>query len=280
VTRVGDARGDYDEDDLSVGQRVAVFGEFVNPAVDNSDPFGPDVALLLDATDGHAQMMETELLGEVIQIVPGQIKIALREIDRLGVAMFDFSGTGRTPLLDADPANYEIATATLPLTAVEHGRPVRVIGFVSPFGTAPPDFVGRTLIGPRDLPAALGVGWKEDGTSAPFSVMSATSLTIDLANPAIGERHHMLLGHEVVDLFDLPFSPGIEQSGPPRVYGITEPGHVELFASFSEFVDALARRLGGGDRAVHFAAYGRYTEIGNRLAANKIVVHLHPAGSP
>ena len=280
VTRVGDPRAIYDEDDLSVGQHVAIFGELVNPAVDNSDPFGPDVALMLDATDGHAQMLETQLLGEVLQAVPGQINIALRAIDRLSVAMFDFSGTGGTPLLDADPANYEIATATLPLTAVEYGRPVRVIGFVNAFGAAPPDFTGRTLIGPRDLPAALGVSWAPTGTSAPFSVMTGTSLAIDLANPAIGDRHHMLLGHEVVDLFDLPSSPIIEQSGPPRVYGITEPGHVELFAGFSEFVDALTIRLGGGDRAVHFAAYGRYTEIGNRLAANKIVVHLQPAGSP
>jgi hypothetical protein len=280
VTRIGEPRLHFDEDDLSVGQRVTIFGEIVNPAVDNSDPLGPDVALVIDATEGHARMLVTHLLGRVTRVVPGQINVELRTIDRLSAAMFNFSGTGSTPLLDADPADYEIATATLPLTSVEYDRPVRVLGFVTAFGAAPPDFTGRTIVGPRDLPAALGVGWGPEGTTAPFSVMTSTSLVIDLANPAIGERHHMLLGREVVDLYDLPSSPSIEQSGPPRVYGITEPGHVELFSNFPDFVSELKERLGAADRALAFAAYGRYTEIGNRLAANKIVVHVQPAGSP
>jgi hypothetical protein len=115
---------------------------------------------------------------------------------------------------------------------------------------------------------------------APFSVMTSTSLVIDLTNPAIGERHHMLLGREIVDLFDLPSSPSIEQSGPPRVYGIWEPGHIELFKSFPDFVTELTLRLAGGDRARNLAAYGHYAEIGNRLVANKIVVQLQPAGEP
>jgi hypothetical protein len=280
VTRMGEPRLQLDEDDLSVGQRVTIFGEIVNPAVDNSDPLGPDVALVIDATEGHARMLVTHLLGRVTRIVPGQINVELRTIDRLTAAMFDFSGTGSTPLLDADPADYEIATATLPLTSVEFDRPVRVLGFVTAFGAAPPDFMGRTIVGPRDLPAALGVSWGPAGTTAPFSVMTSTSLVIDLANPAIGERHHMLLGREVVDLYDLPSSPAIEQSGPPRVYGITEPGHIELYSNFVDFVNALRLRLGASDRALAFAAYGIYTEIGNRLAANKIVVHVQPAGSP
>ena len=280
VTRVGDPGAAFDKDDLSVGQRVAVFGQFVNPAVDNSDPLGPDIALILDATQGHARMHVTRLLGSVLEINPGQINVQLRAIDRLSVAMFDFSGTGITPDQDANPANYEIATATLPLTSVEHDRPVRVLGFVTAFGEAPPDFTGRTIVGPRDLPAALGVGWGQEGTTAPFSVMTSTSLVIDLVNPAIGERHHLLLGHRLVDLFDLPSSPNIEQSGPPRVYGIWEPGHIELFKNFPDFVAELTLRLGGGDRALHLAAYGHYTEIGNRLTANKIVVHMQPAGSP
>ena len=280
VTRIGDPGTAFDKDDLSVGQRVTIFGQIVNPAVDNSDPSGPDVALILDATQGHARMLVTHLLGRVVQVNPGQLNVDLRAIDRLGVDMFDFSGTGQTPLLDADPSNYEIATSTLPLAAVEFDRPVRVLGFVTAFGAAPPDFTGRAIVGPRDLPAALGIGWGQDGTTAPFSVMTQTSLVLDLTNPAIGERHHMLLGREIVDLFDLPSSPSIEQSGPPRVYGIWEPGHIELFTNFPDFVQALTLGLSGGDRALSLAAYGHYTEIGNRLTANKIVVHLQPAGMP
>lgn len=280
VTRIGDPHEPFDKDDLSVGQRVIVFGDFVNPTVDNSDRFGPDVALILDATGGHARMLVTHLLGRVNEILPGQINVELRTIDRLGVTLFDFGGTGGTELLDADPANYEIATGTLPLAVIEYDRPVRVLGFVTAFGEAPPDFRGRAIVGPRDLPAALGIGWGEAGTTAPFSVMTSTSLVLDLTNPGIGERHHMLLGREIVDLFDLPSSPSIEQSGPPRVYGISDPGHIELFKNFPDFVTELAARLAGTDRARSLAAYGHYAEIGNRLTANKIVVHMQPAGTP
>lgn len=286
VTRIGDSGTDYDKDGLSVGQRTMVLGEFLNPAVDNSDRFGPDVALVLDATEGHARMLATRLLGTVNGVMPGQINLDLRAIDRLGIGMFDFSGTGVSAMLDADPSDYEVATSTLALdafdalTTVEVTRPVRVIGFVAPFGEAPPDFMGRTLIGPRDLPAVLGVGWGIEGTASPFSVMGPTSLVIALDNPDIGLRHHMLIGDRLIDLYDLPASPGITESGLPRVYGIWEPGHVELFKDFADFVDELGLRLSEADRARSLSAYGRYSEGESSLTANKVVVHMLPAATP
>lgn len=278
VSRIGEPGTAYDKDDLSVGQRTIVFGEFPNPAVDNTDPFGPDIALMLDATEGRARMLRTRLLGTVNRVLPGQIDIALRTIDRLSVGLYDFSGTGGVE--DADPANYEVATSTLPLDTLEELRPVRVIGFVAPFGEAPPDFEGRTLIGPRDLPAVLGIGWGLAGTASPFSVMSSTSLVVDLGNPDIGARHHILLGDRLIDLYDLPASPGIVESSSPRVYGIWEPGHIELFKDFADLVDELAMRLSASDRARSLSAYGRYSEGENELTANKVVVHMLPAQTP
>jgi hypothetical protein len=286
VSRVGDPATDYDTDDLSVGQRAMVFGQFTNPAVDNSDRFGPDIALVLDATDGRARMLVTSLLGTVNQVLPGQIDVRLRAIDRLSVSLFDFTGTGMSAGFDADPMNYEIATATLALDAfavvdtLEVDRPVRALGFVSPFGEAPPDFTGRTLVGPRDLPAVLSVGWGVDGTASPFSVMVSNSLVIDLGNDDIGVRHHMLIGDRLIDLFDLPASPSIMEGNTPRVYGIWEPGHVELFKDFPDFVDELSLRLSETDRARSLSAYGRYSEGEHSLTANKVVVHMLPAASP
>ena len=49
--------------------------------------------------------------------------------------------------------------------------PARVFGFVTPFGFAPPDFVGRTVVDLRELRAQLGVGWGVTGTAAPFLSM-------------------------------------------------------------------------------------------------------------
>jgi hypothetical protein len=286
VTRVGDPEGEYDKDDLSVGQRAMIFGEFVEPALESTDPPGPDVALVLDATRGRARMLVTSLLGTVDEILPGQVNIELRAIDHLSVGLFDFAGTGISELVDADPASYEVITTSLvpeaveTLATLEVARPVRVLGFVSPFGAAPPDFTGRVLIGHRDLPAVLGVGWGPEGTAAPFSVMGAQSLVVDLANPDIGARHHLLIGDRLVDLFELPASPSITESGPPRVYGIAEPGHAELFKDFADFVDALGLRLSDGDRARSLAAYGLYDAGESSLTANKIVIHMESPPSP
>ncbi|MGD8339334.1 MAG: hypothetical protein PVH89_01050 [Gammaproteobacteria bacterium] len=287
VTRIGDPEGEYDKDDISVGQRTMVFGEFGDPTGEEPDPFGPEVALVLDATAGRARMLVTSLLGTVNEVLPGEVSVDLQAIDHLGIDLFDFAGTGMTAPVDADPAHYEVVTRDLTADAadalassLEVDKPVRVLGFVSPFGAAPPDFSGRVLIGHRDLPAALGVGWGVEGTASPFSVMGADSLVIDLTNPDIGERHHLLIGDRVIDLFDLPASPSITESELRRVYGIAEPGHAELFKSFADFVDELSLRLSSGDRARSLAAFGRYDSGEINLTANKVVVHLESPASP
>lgn len=262
-----------DKDAISVGQRIVAFGALADPI----DPAGnalADAAPILDATAGRVRMLVTRLRGDVTSVVPGQIDMALRGIDRLGVDMFDFKGTGLDPSSDADPADYEIATGTLGLADVEAGRPARVLGFVKPFGAAPPDFEARTIVGHRDLPAVLGIGWGIDGTAAPFTQMQRESLVPDLHNPDIDERHHMLLGTRLVDLFELPSAPAIVPRDGRAVYGIWEAGRIELFADFGDFVDELASRLSNADRARSLSASGRYDESDNALAARRITVHM------
>ena len=280
VTREGRPDLRLGADALSVGQRTLVFGEFAGPVLDRPDPFGPDIALVLDATEGRARLKLTRLTGSLVAATAGEIELKLRAIDRLGIELFNFVGTGGTLELDADPSAYQVATATLPIDTLVADRAVRVFGFVAPFGAAPPDFEGRIVLGPSELPATLGVGWGLDGTAAPFSALGADSLVIDLANPDIGTRHHLLIGYELTDLFDLPASPLIVESSAPRVYGITEPGHIELFQDFADFVDELTLRLSNTDRARSLAAYGNYAADDNTLGARKIVVHMLPAGTP
>lgn len=101
--------------------------------------------------------MVTQVHGTVTSVMPGQINMALRSIDRLGIDHFNFAGTGLTAELDADPNDYEIATSTLALTNVVTGRAAKVLGFVTPFGIAPPDFEGRTVIDHHSIPSALGI---------------------------------------------------------------------------------------------------------------------------
>ena len=256
-----------DKDAISVGQRIVAFGELVESDAANTEP-------VLNATQGRVRMLVTRLHGSVNSVMPGQLNLRLRGIDRLGIDMFDFAGTGMSPDNDADPLDYEVSTGALGLDNLVVDKWARVHGFVTAFGMAPPDFEGRTVVDHRDIPAVLGIGWGIGGTPAPFSLMGNDSLVPDLDNEDIDERHHMLLGRRLVDLFELPIPPAVVPSDERSLYGIWEQGHIELFADFADFVDEIELRLSNTDTARAMSAYGRYDESTGELTARRVSVHM------
>jgi hypothetical protein len=270
VLKTGSPGAVLDVGALSVGQQIVAFGTLTAPATDATPA-------AFDATNGRVRMTPTNLHGAVNAVVPGQLNLNLRGIDRLGIEAFDFTGTGVTPAQDANPADYEVATGTLGLVSVAAGEAASVVGFVRPFGGAPPDFEGRTVIDHRELPSQLGIGWGASGTTAPFSSMGASGLVLDIHNPSIGERHHLVVNMRVVDLTTLAMAPTLAPPTDGRaVYGISVGPDIRMFTSFAEFSSALALELGGGRRAIALTAGGRY-EAGNAtLYANHIAVHFAP----
>lgn len=269
VLKARDPATALDIDAISVGQRIVAFGTLVEPTA-------ADAPWTLDATNGRVRLLVTRLYGSVNAVSSGRLELALRAIDRLGVAMFDFAGTGAAPATDADPAHYEITTGNLSLAALTVDRPAKVFGFVTPFGTAPPDFDGRTVIDDRNLRAALGIGYGVEGTADGVASIGATGLVPNLATPDLGSRHHLRIGARVIDLLDLPSAPTIAPYGGRALFGLHEPGHVELFAEFADFADELSLRLAAGDRLRAIAAYGRYDAAPGTLEARHVVVHTLP----
>lgn len=252
---------------VSVGQRVIVFGEVT------SNPAFPGIEM--DATNGRIRMRYTRLTGRALSVVPGQqLNMELLGIDHRRVKLFDFSGTGMTPELDANPNDYEVATGSLNTDFVIPQTPVRVIGFVNPFGEAPPDFEGRTVVDVALARAILGVGWGS-GTTAPFVMMDSTGLVIDLENPDLGERHHIKLGDVIIDLKELPASPtiiGMEQGR--RRFAILQGHRVQVFRDFDRFVATLTELLDGSTLMRSMFAQGAYDTVNNVVDASIIGVHL------
>src|SRR6185295_15728744 len=144
----------------------------------------------------------------VNSIVAGQMNLNLRAIDRLGVDMFNFAGTGTSTAVDANPADYEVTTGTLSLASLKAGESAKVLGFVTPFGAAPPDFDGRTVIDRADIPDLLAIGWGKNGTAAPFTTLANTGIVLDLHNTSIG-RHDLFVDLQHQDLLALASSPTI-----------------------------------------------------------------------
>ena len=106
---------------ISVGQSIVAIGTLSEPASTATPP-------TLDATAGRVRMLVTELHGSVTSVVAGQLNLQLRAIDRLGIEMFDFAGTGVTAASDANPNDYEVLTGTLSLAQVAPNEAAKVLG--------------------------------------------------------------------------------------------------------------------------------------------------------
>ena len=267
VTKMSDMAMDLDKDSISVGQRILAIGELAE------DPASIDVTL--DATEGRVQMRLTHLAGTLNSFVPGQLDITGQRIDLSRISIFDWTGTGITPENNVDPDNMEIATGNLSADSILPGTPLVVFGFFKDYGTAPPDYEGRTLIDCATSRAKLGIGWISPGTAAPFIVISTSSIVLDLSNAEIGERHHIKQCGVITDLNSLPASPSIEPAGGPGVYAIKEGNTISIHSDFGNFVNDLTLRLDGATfvRALHSA--GGFDAGQNVFNARKVFVHLN-----
>jgi hypothetical protein len=230
--------------------------------------------LTLDATAGRVHLNLTHLSGSVVSANPGLVALDLFAIDGRRPAIFDFAGTGVSPASDADPLNYEVATGSLGILGLTPDSPVRVFGFAAPFGFAPPDFVGRTVVDFSGIRAVLGVGWGLDGTGAPFLAMGADGLVVDDANPDLGLRHHIKIGPRFLDITAFAAPLTVAPAAGRRLFALGEPGSVEVFREWTPFVERLTEKLNGGAKAQAMVARGAFDAGSTTLTANYVAVAL------
>jgi hypothetical protein len=250
---------------ISVGQRIQAFG---NLRQENE-------RWILDASQSRVRMHVTHLYGQIKQTLPGTVTLDVDAIDGRRPGAFDFAGTGVTASFDADPENYEVATGLLNVNDLVVGESVRVFGFVTAFGTAPPDFSARTLVEHRQMRASLSVGFLPQGSMAPFLNASSEGLLLNLSDPALGGRHHLRIGERQIDLLDLAAAPNIAPpSGARTAYVISKQGVVTVFIQFSEFVAALNQHLNGTTTLLGLTAHGAYESSSNVLTAHSIIATI------
>ncbi len=125
---------------ISVGQRVTVFGTLSGTS--------------MDASTGLVRLLVTQLNGHANGVPAGNLIMTLDRIDGRPIGLFDFAGTGPTGS-DAIPNSYQVATGTLDTSGIVATTPLKVRGFVRPFGqaTATDDFNAITLIDVTNAPA-------------------------------------------------------------------------------------------------------------------------------
>jgi hypothetical protein len=248
---------------ISVGQRVTVLGS-LNTA-----------GTSMDASAGLVRLLVTQLNGTVNGVSGSTVAMTLAKIDGRPIGLFIFSGTGTAPGTDANRASYQIATGALPLTGITNGTPLKVRGFVQPFGqaTATDDFHAITLIDVTNAPATLVVGWPLL-EPAPFQQpFAANGMVVNLTNA--GPLHDIFRGG-----VDTPLStsdkPTVQASNPARgVFVIGENGTVQVYTRLSAYQAALQVELAAGRKARSFVATGgTYIDTSKTLTSSLMATAL------
>jgi hypothetical protein len=249
------------KDDISVGQRIAAFG-----ALDGSSS-------TLDATTGLVRLLVTSVAGTVNQTGAGSLEMAIQRIDGRRIALFNFAGTGTSSATDADPTNYQVSTGLLDLTGLIPGTtPVRVLGFVTHFKTAPPDFTAQTLVNLTNHAATLLVNWRPP-TAAPFSSSTDAGLVLNLTG--VGGAHYVWRGPVATDLLTLAQSPTIVPADPSAgLFALGANGTVQVFTQFSGYRLALEQHLSQGQLANTVGAHGMYSDTLVTITADQIYTVL------
>ena len=252
----------FDISAISVGQKLRIFGQLTN---ENAG------SLTLDAGRGFVHMHLTTVGGTVAEINSG-LALDLTSISHRRIALFDFSGTGVSAESDADPAYYEVDTATLKLSHLNQNDPVRARGFVTPFGTAPDDFVAQTLVDLKTLPAVMVIDW-QPASAAAIRQLDSRAMVLNL--DGVGRFHHVSQGGVRIDLTGLgreaiilPGEDGMSH------YVIKQNGSHQLHLSFDRFAADLQARLDNGSAIRRVVAPGAYNNGDGTLTARRINVVL------
>ncbi len=266
VTAQGQS-GSFTIADISVGQHVQVAGTFSAPGVSP-----------VTLTASSVQMVPTIVSGSVNSLATSSVTLTLRSIDGFAASAFNFAGTGTTSAQDATANAYMVALAsgltTSPLSA---DSPAQFIGFVAPFGAAPPDFNAITSVSYANTAAQLWVSWT-GGYAMPFTTLSSTELLISQTALKASNRDVIKVGFETSDPSTL--AGGLQLvPDPAATKQFFAIGHlmswkVDNFTTFGDFVAALTMDLGTTD-VVQLSARGPYTAATGVLQADGIVVLLN-----
>jgi hypothetical protein len=272
VTEEG-AMGTFTIADISVGQHIDAFGMASTASAASGDN------KTLDATAGAVRLEMTPAWGVVTSLAAGSVTVKLQSLDGLPVSAFNFAGTGTSTATDANATAYVIGTGTLSQTGLAMNAPARVMGFVTPFGKAPPNFTAQTLVNFSGVPQALLIDWTQKGSTTAFTGLTAASTSLQLDLAGVGKLHLIQTGPAQLDLTTLATPPTIapDTGAANGVFAIAHRGKykVENFNTFTAFVAALAADLTPTATVADLAATGQYDSVANTFTANRIAVLIN-----
>jgi len=248
--------------DISVGQRLVALGSF-DERSGNLTAAG--VRLLLTGLSGFVAANDSDFAVELITL------------GGVGSAGFDFTGTGSSDDVDADPAFYRVAADRFDLGSLTVGDPAHVRGFVSPFGQAPPDFNAVSVADASAVLARLRCSWQPPTRSGVSVAGDLASLILDLAEA--GRAHHVIIAGVPVELSadtQLSLLPASENG----IYALSAGGPIRIYRDFATFTAALADQLAQGAAVAAVSAGGEYVRGLSSFTTRRLGVVLGSSRMP
>lgn len=270
VTEDGQS-GSFGPQDISVGQHVQVFGTF---GMDSSGH------RTLDASAGSVRMMITPVWGQFSSAASGVVTLNLVALDNRNPGIFNFAGTGTSNANDATASAYTVSVpAALTIPTLTAGFPVAFNGFVSPFGSAPPDFAALTLVDFTQTTARLHLEWMSPGLTAPFAApLSATNVMMTQATLQSASEHAVRIGPVLFDPASvsagLTFVPDTSASFAEFAIAHRMSWQFQTYSNFSDFISALNGDLNGTTALLVVYAQGPYDETTGVMTVSEMAVAL------
>jgi hypothetical protein len=263
---------------ISIGQLVNVSGQ------GGVNSVGGDV---LDATAGQVRLNLTPLWGTLTSATPSSATLDMLTLGDAPPNALLFTGTGSSTGADANPAAYIVSTGSADQSATAPGTLLQFNGFVTPFGSAPPDFTALQATPGTATPQILVIEWESPGPTNPFSSNTAAGLVVNFSEPTLSTTHYIQTGPATMVLQTLPTNPpftittvGADQSdleltvGSAQLETGTTLTGVSLFNSAAAFSAGLTAKFNGTNRVFRLVAVGQYNASSNTFVTSSIDVAL------
>lgn len=232
-------------------------------------------ALTLDATQALVRLQPTPIWGTLVSGASGSANLNVTSLGPAPVSSFNFAGTGASGAGDAVATSYVVDTAAATTGADQSATPantlLRVDGFPTAFGAAPPDFTATDVIPSTSEAAALVVQWgngSSGGATSPFTSEDSTSLALNLSGATTAE---VMVGPQTTALSG---TPAITISGGNEFAIGNATNGISVFSTSSAFATDLTSTVTGSTPVFKVVAIGSYDGTTNTFTATRVDVAL------
>jgi Domain of unknown function (DUF4382) len=269
VTEEGQGGASFTAANISVGQNVRISG---------TAGTGSSGTPTLDATAGTAFLFPTTGLGLLTTTATGSVTVGLQQLGNVDASDLNFAGTGATSQQDATASSYQVSVPSSVTTSAGSGTAVEFTGFVTPFGSAPPDFAASTLVVYGQTHTLFDERWASPGNTAPFATLNASDLLLSQTTLQAGAQNLLQVGWLSLSATSLtaglqlvPDTSGTAWQSFAIVH--VQSRMIDSFSTFNDLATALATDLNGTTGVLQVMAEGSYSS--GMLTADHVILSLN-----